>query len=133
MTGYLMTLNGGPISWKSSRQDGVTLSNSEVEFVVASQVGQEVVYLRTLIRGFGYTQKGPTEIWEDNASCIMINENPTNRDQHFWRRKITHITGSLAVVNLDSSTCKIWPSIMCVWLFCEVVAAKETPSDSVIT
>ncbi len=31
MTGYLMSLNGGPISWKSSRQGGVTLSSSEPE------------------------------------------------------------------------------------------------------
>ena len=42
MTGYLMSLNGGPISRKSSRQDGVTLSSSEAEFVEASQAGQEV-------------------------------------------------------------------------------------------
>jgi hypothetical protein len=41
MIGYLMSLNGGPISWKSSRQGGVTLSSSEVEFVVASQTGQD--------------------------------------------------------------------------------------------
>jgi hypothetical protein len=66
-TGYLMSFNGGPISWKSSRQGGVTLSISEAEFVVASQAGQELVYLRALFRGFGYTQKGPTEIWEDNV------------------------------------------------------------------
>jgi hypothetical protein len=51
------------------------------EFVAASQAGQEVVYLRVLLRGFGYTQKEPTEIWEDNASCIMMSENPTNRDR----------------------------------------------------
>ncbi len=71
MTGYLMSLNGGPISWKSSRQDGVTLISNEVEFVETNQTSQEV---RTLFRGFGYTQKGPTEIWEDNASCIMMSE-----------------------------------------------------------
>jgi hypothetical protein len=81
MTGYLMSLNGGAISWRSSRQGGVTLSSSEAEFVAASQAGQEVVYLRVLLRGFGYTQKKPTEIWEDNASCIMMSENPTNRDR----------------------------------------------------
>ena len=46
VTGYLMSLNGGPISWKSSRQDGVTLNISEAEFVVVIQAGQEVVYLR---------------------------------------------------------------------------------------
>jgi hypothetical protein len=81
MTGYLMSLNGGPISSKSSRQGGVTLNSSEAEFVAASQAGQEVVYLKSLVRGFGYTQKGPTEIWEDNASCIMMSETPTNGDR----------------------------------------------------
>jgi hypothetical protein len=81
MTGYLMVLNGGPISWKASRQGGVTLSSSEAEFVAASQAGQEVLYLRALLKGFAYLQHGPTEIWEDNASCILMSENPTNRER----------------------------------------------------
>ena len=34
-----------------------------------------------LLRGFDYTQTKPTEIWEDNTSCIMMSENPTNRDR----------------------------------------------------
>ena len=59
----------------------MTLSSSEAEFVAASQAGQEVVYLRALLRGFGYPQRETTEIWEDNASCIMMSENPTNRDR----------------------------------------------------
>jgi hypothetical protein len=37
----LMSLNGGAISWRSSRQGGVTFSRSEAEFVAASQAGQE--------------------------------------------------------------------------------------------
>ncbi len=28
-----------------------------------------------------YTQKKPRDIWEDNASCIMMSTNPTNRDR----------------------------------------------------
>jgi hypothetical protein len=62
VTGYLMVLNGGPISWKASRQGGVTLSSREAEFVAASQAGQEVLYLRALLKGFAYLQHGPTEI-----------------------------------------------------------------------
>jgi hypothetical protein len=81
MTGYLMVLNGGPISWKASRQGGVTLSSSEAEFVAASQAGQEVLYLRALLQGFAYLQHGPAEIWEDNASCILMSEIPTNRER----------------------------------------------------
>ncbi len=80
-TGYLMSLNGGPISWKSSRQGGVTLSSSEAEYVEGSPTGQEVVYLRAFLRGFVFTQRGLSEISEDNVSCIMLSENPTNRDR----------------------------------------------------
>ena len=39
-------MNGGPISWKSRRQDNVSLSTSEAEFVAASLAGQEAIYLR---------------------------------------------------------------------------------------
>ena len=49
-----MILNGGPVSWKASRQGGVTLSSSEAEFIAASQAGQEVLYLRALLEGFAY-------------------------------------------------------------------------------
>ena len=37
MTGYLFSLNGGAVSWPSSRQGGVTLSSAEAEFVAASR------------------------------------------------------------------------------------------------
>ena len=74
-------MNGVVISWRSSRQGGVTLSISEAEFVSASQADQEVVYLREFLKDFGHPQKKPTEIWEDNSSCIMMSENPTNRDR----------------------------------------------------
>jgi hypothetical protein len=46
MTGYLFSLNGGAVSWRSSRQGGVTLSSAEAEFVAASQAVQEAVDLR---------------------------------------------------------------------------------------
>ncbi len=89
MTGYLMSLNGGAISCRSSRQGSVTLSSIEAEFVAGSQAGQEVVHQRVLLRGFGYIQKKPIETWEDNASCIMMSENPTNRDQDMSMSRYT--------------------------------------------
>ena len=59
-------LNGGLISWKGHRQDNVSLSISESEFVAASQAAQEVVYLRETLRDFGYPQSTVTDILEDN-------------------------------------------------------------------
>ena len=81
MTGYLLSLNGGPIAWKAARQGGVTLSSSEAEFIAASQAGKEVLYLRALLKGFACPQTKPTETWEDNDFCILMSENPTNRER----------------------------------------------------
>jgi len=42
-TGHILMMNGGTISWKSRRQDNVSLSTSEAEFVAASPAGQEAI------------------------------------------------------------------------------------------
>ena len=62
VTGYLLSLNGGPILWQAARHGGVTLSRSEAEFVAASQAGKEVLYLHTLLKGFACQQMRPTEL-----------------------------------------------------------------------
>ena len=69
----------GPISWNSRRQDNVSLSTSEAEFVAVSQAAREVVCLRETLRDFGYGQYAATEIYEDNLACIAMSENPVRR------------------------------------------------------
>jgi len=78
-TGYILMMNGGPISWKSHRQDNVSLAISEAEFVAASQAAQKVVYLRETLCDFGYSQSTATDIFEDNLACIAMSENPVRR------------------------------------------------------
>eukprot|EP00961_Rhodomonas_salina_P166263 2240533-Rhodomonas_salina.1 len=51
VTGYVMSINGAPLSWRAKRQGCVTLSSSEAEFVAAAQCAVEVVYLRALLEG----------------------------------------------------------------------------------
>jgi len=63
----------------SRRQDNVSLSTSEAEFVAASQAAQEVVYLRETLRDFGYPQSTATDIFEDNLACIAMSKNPVRR------------------------------------------------------
>jgi len=72
-------INGDPISWKSRRQDHVSLSTSEAEFATASQAAQKVAYLRETLRDFKYSQSTATDIFEDNLSCIDMSENPVHR------------------------------------------------------
>jgi hypothetical protein len=72
-------LKWGAISWKSCRQDSVSLSTSEAEYVAASQCGQEVLYLREILRDFFVPLLQPTCIYEDNLACIAMSENPVRR------------------------------------------------------
>eukprot|EP00961_Rhodomonas_salina_P285276 3855004-Rhodomonas_salina.1 len=63
VTGYVISLNNGPISWKAKRQSCTTLSSAKAEFVAASLCRQEVIYLRHLLRDLGYSQGSlPTTI-----------------------------------------------------------------------
>jgi len=78
-TGYILMINGGPISWKSRRQDNVSLSTSEHEFVAASQAGQEAIYLRETLTNFGFSQLTATFLYEDNLACVAMSENPVRR------------------------------------------------------
>jgi hypothetical protein len=47
--------------------------------VAANQCGQEVVYLREILRDFGFTPIGPTRVYEDNLACVAMSENPFRR------------------------------------------------------
>eukprot|EP00961_Rhodomonas_salina_P172194 2321955-Rhodomonas_salina.1 len=76
VTGYIVSMNNGPIAWKSNRQSCVTLSSAEAEFVAVSQCCMEIVYLRNLLRDLTFVQTTPTEVWEDNAACVLMSENP---------------------------------------------------------
>mmetsp|Transcript_90100 Transcript_90100/g.131860 ORF Transcript_90100/g.131860 Transcript_90100/m.131860 type:complete len:269 (+) Transcript_90100:335-1141(+) len=88
-TGYVLMLNGAAISWRSKRQATVSLSSAESEFIAASQCGQEVVYLREILKGFGAEQDNCTRVFEDNQACIPMSENTVHRERsrHIDMRK----------------------------------------------
>jgi len=72
-------MNGGPISWKSRRQDNVSLSTSEAEFVAASEAGQEAIYLRETLTDFGFSQTQAILLYEENFACVAMSKNPVRR------------------------------------------------------
>ena len=57
-------LNGGPVSWKSTKQKCVSLSTAESEWYAASEAGKEIIYLRKILDDFGFGQKNPTTLHE---------------------------------------------------------------------
>ncbi|CAH1412304.1 unnamed protein product [Lactuca virosa] len=46
-SGWVFTLNGGAISWKSSKQETVADSTCESEYIAASEAAKEAIWLRT--------------------------------------------------------------------------------------
>ena len=93
--GYLMYVGGQLISWRSKRHKCVALSSMEAEYVEATSAGQEVIWFRRLLNDFGYAQKEPTVILEDNKACISFSLNHTCHDRskhidirHHWLRSM---------------------------------------------
>jgi hypothetical protein len=48
-SGFVFTLNGDAVSWKSSKQDTVADSTTEVEYIAASEVAKEGVWMRKFL------------------------------------------------------------------------------------
>jgi len=49
ITGYIFTIAGGAVSWKSQRQSMLSLSTTEAEYVAASAASKELIWLRRLL------------------------------------------------------------------------------------
>ena len=48
-SGYVFTLVGGAISWKSSKKTCTLRSNMEIELVALEKAGSEAVWLRSIL------------------------------------------------------------------------------------
>jgi hypothetical protein len=57
----------------------VSLSTAKSEWCAASEAGKELLYLRIIMREFGFPQLGPMYLYEDSREVIAMAENPCNR------------------------------------------------------
>ena len=89
-SGYVFTLNGGDIAWKSSKQEVVALSTIESEYIVASEAAQEVDWMKKFIRDLEVVPsiKNAIEMLCDNTGAISIAKDPmvTNKTRHIQRK-----------------------------------------------
>ena len=52
-TGYVFTLNGGAVSWCSSKQSIVVGSTCEAEYITASKAANDGVWIKEFISDLG--------------------------------------------------------------------------------
>ncbi|KAJ9535212.1 hypothetical protein OSB04_un001707 [Centaurea solstitialis] len=81
-SGYIFTLNGGAISWKSSKQDTIADSTTEAEYIAASDAAKEAVWLRNFLSDLRVVASisRPIDIFCDNSGAVAQAKEP--REHH---------------------------------------------------
>ena len=54
---YVMTYEGGVVSWQSRLQKSVAFSTTEAEYMEVVEVGKEVIWMKDFIRELGIQQE----------------------------------------------------------------------------
>jgi hypothetical protein len=81
--GMFISLGSGFVACRATKIRMVTLSSTESEGVGVSETMTYVVWMRVLLRGFGYAMSSPTPVYQDNLSTIWM----ARHDGSFARTK----------------------------------------------
>ncbi|XP_033611098.1 secreted RxLR effector protein 161-like [Cryptotermes secundus] len=74
LTGYVIMMSGGPISWCSRKQSIVALSTTEAKHIAAAECCKELKYLKTLIE----------ELTGKRAEAELCVDNQCNQANRIW-------------------------------------------------
>ncbi|CAH1448519.1 unnamed protein product [Lactuca virosa] len=109
-SGWIFTLNGGAVTWKSSKQETVADSTCESEYIAASEASKEAIWLKNFIGDLGVVSsiKEPMEILCDNEGAVALTKEPRDhgrsrhidRKYHFIRHRVEE--GLLVVKRVSS-------------------------------
>ncbi|KAE8704522.1 hypothetical protein F3Y22_tig00110450pilonHSYRG00548 [Hibiscus syriacus] len=83
-TGYVFTLRGGPICWKSNFQSILALSITKVEYMAAAEAAKEALWLTGLVNELGIQQAG-VQLNCGSQSVIHVTKN------HVYHARTKHI------------------------------------------
>ena len=84
ISGYAFLIDGGAVSWYSRKQEIVTLSTAEAEYVAATHASKEAIWLRRLLFELFPLDASPTTLYCDNQAAIKlaIDDNYHARTKH---------------------------------------------------
>lgn len=117
-TGYVFMLSNGAITWCTSRQQSVSTSTTESEYIAASTAVKEVIWLRQLlcdIDELSFCAKNVT-LHIDNQSAIKLIKNPLFHRRtkhidvkyHFIREKYHDKTVDITYINSNEQLADIF-------------------------
>ena len=89
-SGYVFTLNGEAVSWKSPKQETTVDSTTEVEYIATSEAAKEAVWIRKFILELGVVPSivDLVPLYCDNNGVIAQAKEPWShqRSKHVLRR-----------------------------------------------
>ncbi|KAJ9558506.1 hypothetical protein OSB04_013120 [Centaurea solstitialis] len=97
-SGHIQFLGDKLVSWASKKQNCVSLSTAEAEYVAAASCCSQIIWMRTQLRDYGFKfDKIP--IYCDSKSAIAISCNPVQhtKTKHIDIRK--HISRGVRLLN----------------------------------
>ena len=72
ISGYAFLIDGGAVSWSTKRQEIVSLSTTESEYVATTHAAKEALWLRSLIGQLFGNLPQATTVFSDNQSGIAL-------------------------------------------------------------
>src|ERR1700678_3166359 len=85
ISGYAFLFHRGAVSWAAKRQEIVSLSTTESEYVAITHASKEALWLRSLISQFFDITLEPTTLFSDNQSAIALTKD------HQYHPRTKHI------------------------------------------
>lgn len=81
--GYVFYYMGGPISWRSKKQQVLALSSTEAEYIAATEAAKESQWIVSFLNEIGYPLKCTT-LYGDNkgANSLVLNPMYHSRTKH---------------------------------------------------
>ncbi|PRQ39089.1 putative RNA-directed DNA polymerase [Rosa chinensis] len=68
------------VAWHSKKQNCISLSTAEAEYVAAGSCCTQMIWMKQMLRDYGIPQ-GKLTIFCDNSSAINISKNPVQHSQ----------------------------------------------------
>ena len=118
-SGFVFCLNGGAVSWKSSKQEIVADSTKEAEHIAASKAAKEAVWIRKFVSELGVVPSAsdPVDLYYDNSGVIAQAKKPRShqkskhvlRRYHLIREIIDRGDVNICKVHTDFNRCQPYP------------------------
>uniref|UniRef100_A0A2N9FA36 CCHC-type domain-containing protein n=1 Tax=Fagus sylvatica TaxID=28930 RepID=A0A2N9FA36_FAGSY len=107
-TGFVFTLSGGPICWKSTLQSIVAMSTTEAEYMAVAEAAKEALWLKGLVKELGLNQGG-VQMHCDSQSAIYLAKNQVYHartkhiDVRFHKIRELIVTGDIVLEKVHTS------------------------------